>query len=50
MISDDALYLGMANPMNLLTDPEGNQPLGGWELIRLGSVAGERVFLPVVLR
>lgn len=27
------LYLGSANPMNLLTDP--NQPLGGWELIRL---------------
>lgn len=33
MISDNAFYLGMANPMNLLTDP--NEPQGGWELIRL---------------
>ncbi len=30
MIASDALYLGMANPMNLF-------PLGGWELIRLGQ-------------
>lgn len=28
MISDDALYLGMANPMNLF-------PLGGWEILAL---------------
>jgi hypothetical protein len=35
MVSDDALYLGMANPMNLLTDPLDDQPEGGWELIRL---------------
>ncbi len=35
MVSDDALYLGMANPMNLLTDPLDDKPEGGWELIRL---------------
>jgi hypothetical protein len=32
MIADDALYLGMANPMNLRTDPADAQ--GGWELIK----------------
>ncbi len=36
MFSDaTGLYLGMANPMNLLTDPDDNLPEGGWELIRL---------------
>ncbi|GIG89268.1 PT domain-containing protein [Plantactinospora endophytica] len=30
-----ALYLGMANPMNLRTDREDDVPEGGWELIRL---------------
>jgi hypothetical protein len=35
MVSDDALYLGMANPMNLLTDPNDDLPEGGWELIEL---------------
>jgi len=34
MISDDALYLGMANPMNLLTNDQGVN-IGGWELIKL---------------
>ncbi|NJM55575.1 MAG: hypothetical protein HC841_06380, partial [Verrucomicrobiae bacterium] len=34
MLSDsNGLYLGMANPMNLLTSTNG--PRGGWELIRL---------------
>jgi hypothetical protein len=37
MVSDDALYLGMANPMNLLTDPNDDLPEGGWELIELTS-------------
>jgi len=37
MVSDDALYLGMANPMNLLTDPNDDQPEGGWELLRLAT-------------
>lgn len=32
---EDGLYLGMANPMNLLTDPFDEKPEGGWELIRL---------------
>jgi hypothetical protein len=31
----DALYLGTANPMNLLTDPTDDVPEGGWELISL---------------
>lgn len=35
MVADDALYLGMANPMNLLTDRNDTLPEGGWELIRL---------------
>jgi hypothetical protein len=30
-----AIYLGMANPMNLRTDPGDDVPEGGWELIRL---------------
>lgn len=37
MLADDALYLGMANPMNLLTDPNDKAPEGGWELVRLSS-------------
>lgn len=32
---DDGLYLGMANPMNLMTDLEDDKPEGGWELLRL---------------
>lgn len=36
MVADgDDLYLGMANPMNLRTDPADAVPEGGWELIRL---------------
>jgi hypothetical protein len=31
----DIFYLGMANPMNLATDPI--KPQGGWELIELGE-------------
>lgn len=31
--SGDGLYLGMANPMNLLTAP--GKPMGGWELIQV---------------
>jgi hypothetical protein len=30
-----AVYLGMANPMNLLTDLSDDQPEGGWELLKL---------------
>ena len=30
-----ALYLGSANPMNLMTDPTDDRPEGGWELIKL---------------
>jgi hypothetical protein len=36
MVADgDDLYLGMANPMNLRTDPTDDVPEGGWELIKL---------------
>ena len=31
------LYLGMANPMNLRTDPTDRAPEGGWELIQLSG-------------
>jgi hypothetical protein len=41
MLADDALYLGTANPMNLLTDPTDLIPEGGWELISLSGVPGE---------
>jgi hypothetical protein len=33
--ADDALYLGIANPMNLMTDPDDGEPDGGWELIKV---------------
>jgi len=35
-LSDDRnFYLGMANPMNLMTDPNDDKPEGGWELIKM---------------
>lgn len=37
MVSDDFLYLGMANPINLMTDPQDDLPEGGWELLCLGE-------------
>ncbi|WP_422769503.1 hypothetical protein ACN28C_22465 [Plantactinospora sp. WMMC1484] len=33
--SGSTLYLGMANPMNLRTDPDDDVPEGGWELLKL---------------
>lgn len=33
--ADGALYLGTANPMNLMTDPNDGRPEGGWELLKL---------------
>jgi len=33
----DTLYLGMANPMNLRTNPDDEVPEGGWELIELDT-------------
>ncbi|PRY28408.1 hypothetical protein [Pseudosporangium ferrugineum] len=40
MVADgDDLYLGMANPMNLRTDPADSVPEGGWELLRLDRSA-----------
>ena len=51
MVAGDALYLGMANPMNLLTDPLDDRPAGGWELLRLSRPGGaSRAYLPVILR
>lgn len=36
MVADgDVLYLGIANPFNLRTDPTDDIPEGGWELIRV---------------
>lgn len=36
MLSDkNGLYLGTANPMNLMTDPNDGKPDGGWELLQL---------------
>lgn len=32
---DGSLYVGMANPMSLRTDPTDDVPEGGWELIKL---------------
>jgi hypothetical protein len=32
---EDGLYLGMSNPMNLLTDLTDDKPEGGWELLRM---------------
>ena len=34
-MDEDELYLGMANPMNLMTDLTDDEPEGGWELLRL---------------
>ncbi|WKU02690.1 hypothetical protein [Micromonospora sp. HUAS LYJ1] len=35
VVDGSTLYLGMANPMNLRTDPTPGVPKGGWELIRV---------------
>ena len=35
ILSADSMFLGMANPMNLLTDTTDDIPEGGWELIEL---------------
>ncbi|GAA3732361.1 hypothetical protein GCM10022225_12990 [Plantactinospora mayteni] len=35
VVDGPAVYLGMANPMNLRTDRSDDIPEGGWELIRL---------------
>jgi hypothetical protein len=48
MIADEALYLGMANPMNLLTDEGDELPEGGWELLRLWQPVS--IYLPFVAR
>ena len=43
MLSDsNSLYLGMANPMNLMTDTNSGLPLGGWELDRLTKIFNDQ--------
>ncbi len=37
MASGDAMFLGMANPMNLMACPLDDSPEGGWELVCLDS-------------
>jgi len=52
VLSDSSgFYLGMANPMNLLTDPDVG-PVGGWELIKLvakphNTPYGDNVAVPL---
>jgi hypothetical protein len=52
VLSDaSGFYLGMANPMNLLTDPDAG-PVGGWELIKLvakphNTSYGDNVTVPL---
>lgn len=50
MISADALYLGSANPMNLMTDPDDDLPEGGWELLRLWREIPNTIYMPWVRR
>ena len=47
--ADGILYIGTANPMNLMTDPDDDKPEGGWELLKLIPLPNH-VFLPIVLR
>ncbi|WBC00001.1 MULTISPECIES: hypothetical protein [unclassified Solwaraspora] len=35
VVAGSTVYLGMANPMNLRTDPTDDVPEGGWELLKL---------------
>jgi hypothetical protein len=42
----DAVYLGMANAMNLMTDRSDARPEGGWELIRLDRAVCPRSKAP----
>ena len=48
LLAADALYIGMANPMNLLTDPSGGKPLGGWELIKAVPTLPVKTYLPLI--
>jgi len=42
LADSNSLYLGTANPMNLLADPNDPRPKGGWELIRLTQRFADR--------
>jgi hypothetical protein len=39
----DSLFIGTANPMNLMTSITDGLPEGGWELLKL---VAERIVLP----
>jgi len=47
--SNDALYVGTANPMNLMTDLEDDKPEGGWELLKLIPLT-HHVYLPILMK
>jgi hypothetical protein len=43
MLADsNSLFLGMANPRNLMTDTTNGLPLGGWELVRLTQIFDDK--------
>jgi hypothetical protein len=48
MLSADALYLGTANPMNLMTALDDDLPEGGWELLRLQTYQHHQLNLPLL--
>ena len=48
MLSADALYLGTANPMNLMTALDDDLPEGGWELLRLQPYQHHQLNLPLL--
>ena len=50
MLADDALYIGTANPMNLLTDLLDDRPEGGWELLRLSRRETHDLYFPMQIR
>jgi len=47
MLADDNLYLGSANPMNLMTDLTDDRPEGGWELIRMEPII-KKYYMPAL--
>ena len=46
--SGPSLWVGTANPMNLMTDPADDRPEGGWELLRLDDLPYNTEAGPVV--
>jgi hypothetical protein len=46
VVSEDKIYFGMANPMNLLTDATDDEPEGGWELLARGDLPVDGDLIP----